>query len=78
LGVEALVGHPDFAGGGLFESGEDAEERGFAGAALAEDGEEFTFGDFEGDIAENDVFAEVFRDGADGEQGSGCRLSAGY
>ena len=35
-GVQPLAGHPDFAGSGLFETGDEAQKRGFAGTALAE------------------------------------------
>ncbi len=68
-GIEAVAFHPEFAGGGVFESGDDAEERGFSRAAFAEDGEEFAFGDVESDVAEDDVLAKGFGDVLDFEQG---------
>ena len=45
--VEALAVHPDFAGSGLFESGDQAKQSGFAGAAFTEQGEKFARGDLQ-------------------------------
>jgi hypothetical protein len=39
--------HPDFSGAGLFESGDEAQQRGFAGAAFAEQREKFSGGNLE-------------------------------
>src|ERR1017187_9857346 len=77
LGVQALARHPDLSGGGLLEAGEDSQERGFSRAALAEDGEEFSFGDFERDVSQHDVFAEVLGAGGAGPPRCGAWLTAG-
>ncbi len=63
--VETLVAHPDFAGGGLFETGDQAEKRGLAGTACAEQREEFAGGDLQRNIFEDLGGAETFRHAAD-------------
>ncbi len=68
LGIETFAGHPDFSRSGLLEAGENTKESGFAGAAFAEDGEKFPFRNFERDVAQDDVLAEMLGDGAEGEQ----------
>ena len=67
--VEALAAHQNFAGTGTFKSGDDAQQRGFAGTAFAQDGEEFSLGDLQGNIAQDGILPERLGDIADGEQG---------
>ncbi len=45
--VKALTDHANLTGGRLFESGDEAEQGRFSGAALAEKGEKFARGDVE-------------------------------
>src|SRR6266478_6244903 len=72
-GVEAFVAHPDFAGGGLFETSDESEKSRLAGAALAEKGEEFAEGDLQRNILEDLGRAETFCDAADfQERTAGC------
>ena len=66
--IEAGAMHPDFAGGGLFESGDQAEKCGLAGTAFAEQGEKFAGGDFERKSFQNFARAEALADGANFEQ----------
>src|ERR1700693_1219622 len=76
--VEAHATHPDFAGSGLFETGDEAEQRGFAGAAFAEKGEEFTGSNGERNIFEDAVGAEIFSDVTSFQQrGRGLRERVG-
>jgi len=63
--VEALAGHPDLAGAGLFETGDEAEKRGLAGTALAEQSKKFPAGDLQRDIPEHFGAAETLGDPAD-------------
>src|SRR6266404_3683075 len=73
--IEALVAHPDFAGGGLFETGNEAEKRGLARAALAEESKKFASGDSQRDILEDLGGAETFRHAADFQKrGSRSRM----
>ena len=77
-GVETRATHPNFAGGGLFETGDEAEQRGFSGAAFAEKGEEFTGGDFETNIFEDALGTEIFGDVTNFQQrGGGPRERSG-
>ena len=78
--IEASAGHPDFAGGGLFETGDEAEKSGLSGTAFAEQGEEFSGGDPEGNIFENFAATELFGDVAQFEEridGRGRQRRAG-
>ncbi len=78
--VEARAAHPDFAGGGLFEASDEAEKRGFAGAAFAEQGEKFAGCDLQADVFQDRAGTEIFGDVADFQQGcagSGSRRGAG-
>ena len=66
--VEALAAHQNFAGTGAFESGDDAQQRGFARTALAQDGEKFSLGNLQGNVAQDGRLPERLGDIADGEQ----------
>ena len=67
-GVEAGAVHPDFAGGGLFEPGDQTKQGGFAGATFTEQGEKFAGGNFERKRFQDFARAEAFADGADFEE----------
>src|SRR6516225_5240987 len=67
-GVQTFAVHPDFAGGGLFETGDEAEEGGLAGAAFAEKGKEFARSDLQRDMSQNFAPAEALGDVAHFEQ----------
>ena len=66
--VKALVAHQDFAGTGIFKSGNDAQQRGFSRSTLAQDGEKFPLGNLQGNIAQDGRLPERLGDIADGEQ----------
>jgi hypothetical protein len=51
-GVEAFSAHPEFAGSGLFESGDQPQQGGFAGAALAKKRKEFARGNIQRNFLE--------------------------
>ena len=73
LGVEARAVHANFAGGGLLEAGDQAEQRGFAGAGFAEESEEFAGGDVEAQAFQDFVGSETFCYGVDFEErGAAC------
>src|SRR5579863_5111762 len=77
--IEALAGHPNFAGGCGFKSGNDAEKSGLARSTLAQDREKFPFSNVKGDIAQDYIAAERFSNVADAEETwRGSRSGRGY
>ena len=60
LGGDVLAVKEDVAAVGVFQSGDDAQERGFAAAGRAEQGNEFAGGDVEVDVFQRVEVAEVF------------------
>ncbi len=66
--VDAFAGHGDGTAVELFEAGDEAEERGFAGAAFAENGEKFAGGDGERNSAEDGARAVALDDLIDDEK----------
>jgi hypothetical protein len=51
--IKAFTAHPELTGVGVLEARYNTQQRGLARTAFAQDGEKFTFGDFEGDVAQN-------------------------
>ena len=47
------AGENNFACAQLLHAGDQADERGFAGAVGADDGDDLTFGNFEGDLCQS-------------------------
>ena len=66
--IETLTPHENLAGSRGLKTGDDTEQRSLARTAFAQNGEEFSLGDFQGNIAQYRVFPERFRDIADVEQ----------
>src|SRR5207248_10809062 len=62
--VEPSAVHPDFTGGGLFKTGDQAEQSSLAGTAFAEQREKFSGGDIQGKSFQDFACAETFADGA--------------
>ena len=60
--IAALKKNTAVAGVGEFQSGNDTEQRGLAGAAWAEEGDEFPVADVEGYTAQSGMEAESFGD----------------
>ena len=60
LGGYVLAVKENLAAVGVFQSGDDAQERGFAAAGRAEQGNEFAGGDVEVDVFQRVETAEVF------------------
>ena len=70
--INPLPGHPYFAAIGALESGDQAKQRGFSGAALAENRQEFTGSHLKRDPAQHGAIAESFGDIANGKQSAHC------
>jgi hypothetical protein len=68
--VEPLAGHPEFAGIGRLEAGNDPKQRGFARSAFAQDGEKLAFRHFQRDVPENQILPETLGDVLDSQQSS--------
>src|SRR5260221_11242883 len=66
--VQAFATHPEFAACGLFEAGDQTQQRCFAGATFPEERKEFSCGDFERDVLQNFARTEMLSDVADFEQ----------
>jgi hypothetical protein len=66
--VEASAAHPDFAGGRLFETGDEAEKRGLSGTAFAKKGEELAGRNLQGNILENLARTKLLADAAHFEE----------
>ena len=76
--VETHAVHPDFAGGGLLETGDEAQKRGFSGAAFAQESEEFAGSDLQGNAFQNIARTKALGDIADFEQSpTGSRCGSG-
>ena len=68
LVVESLVSHPDFARGRGLEARDNPQQRGFARAAFAEDREKFSFRNFQRNVPQHHILAEILGDVANAEQ----------
>jgi hypothetical protein len=75
--IQPLAAHEYFAAVGGFESRNDAQQSGFAGSALAQNGEEFALGYLQGNIFQDRVVAERFRDVANVQQGASPLVRSG-
>src|SRR5580698_8748300 len=67
-GVQPRAIPQDFTAVETFESGDQAEQRGFPGAAFAQDRQELAGRDVEGDAAQNRAWSETLEHAANGKQ----------